>query len=105
MAVHPGPLPKGEGRVRGKQPFSPELPRAPLINTPLQRGGNIRCGSNCFNSFATLCETVETVPLYEMATYTPLKQGVNDIRRFLVIRAIRVRPSASFRAQKLRYAR
>src|SRR5437870_12326761 len=51
---------------------------------------NLRCGSNCFNSFGTICETVETVetvPLHEMATYTLLKQGVNEIRRFLAKRA------------------
>ena len=33
---------------------------------------------NCFNSFATICETVQTVPLHEVATYTPLNRGVND---------------------------
>ena len=42
---------------------------------------NVRCGSNCFNSFGVICETVETVPLHETASYTPLKRGVNEIRR------------------------
>jgi len=49
-----------------------------LINTPLQRGDQrLAEVRNCFNSFGTLGETVETVlPAIETAD-TPLKWGVN----------------------------
>lgn len=53
--------------------------RAPLINTPLQRGVSRRPEpGNRFNGFSHHGKTVETVPGPPPPVTTPLKRGVND---------------------------
>jgi hypothetical protein len=52
---------------------------APLINTPLQRGGGTTNGcQNRFNGFPHRTETVETVFVRSGRLNTSLKQGVNQ---------------------------